>query len=234
MRAGGGSPAARAATARCASAAATSSSTSSNVGISKRAVVARVGRAQLRQPLARAQCLQFREREVLGEPAGDRFAVDVFVRLARGELRMRGDVGGAADLVLVTRHERPVPGDHQIGFDVVRTLLNRDEVARKRVLGHVAARPAVRYDKWPRSRRHRGCRHENCAREPDSEPVTESAPGRCRSSHCLGGSSPWIPKSAVAGSLTRWDWRWSSWWQGARVDSRPTVVGQPPGAARLE
>ena len=45
--------------------------------------------------------------------------------------------------------QRAVPGDHQVGFDVVRTLLNRDEVAGQRVFGHVPAGAAMRYDKWP-------------------------------------------------------------------------------------
>jgi len=51
------------------------------------AVERRVLRPQRRQPLARTQRLELGEREVLGEPAGDRDAVDDLGRLAACELR---------------------------------------------------------------------------------------------------------------------------------------------------
>src|SRR4051812_38732878 len=114
---------------------------------------------------------------------------------------MRRDIGGAADLVFVARHQRTVLRDDEIGFDVVRTLLNRDEVARECVFRHIPARTAVRYDKWPAEIFGR-CgarirRHENCARERGHDMKTESPAIR----HCNLISS-WVAlmKSIVRGS----------------------------------
>ena len=59
------------------------------------------GAAQLRQALTGVQGLQLGQGEVLGEPALDLLPIDHLAGTAVGELRMRGDVGGAADLVLV-------------------------------------------------------------------------------------------------------------------------------------
>ncbi len=118
------------------------------------AVVARVPTTQFRQAFAHAQRLQFREREVLGEPARDRLTVDGLRGPARREFRVRCHIRGAADFVFVAHHERAVPRDHEIGFHVIRALLNRDEIARQRVLGQVTAGAAMRYDKWRFGRRH--------------------------------------------------------------------------------
>jgi hypothetical protein len=120
-----------------------------------------------------AQTLEFREREIFGEPAGDRLTVDHSGGLARGKLRMRSDVRGAADLVFMPREQRAVPGNHQVGFHVVRTLLNRDEVAGECVLGHIPAGAAVRYDKWPRIGGRRAFRHENCAQDSEHDVTRE-------------------------------------------------------------
>src|SRR6185436_11886874 len=65
----------------------------------------------------------------------------------------------------MARPQRTVPGDHQVGFHVIRTLLNRDEVAGERVFRHIPAGAAVRYDKWPRIGSQRAFRHENCAHD---------------------------------------------------------------------
>ena len=66
------------------------------------------GLAQLRQPLARPQRAQLREREVLREPALLRAAVDLLGRAAVCELRPGRHVGGPGDLVLVPGDELPV------------------------------------------------------------------------------------------------------------------------------
>jgi hypothetical protein len=65
----------------------------------------RVVRTQVRQALLREQRLQLGEREVLGEPAGDRDAVDDLGRPAARELRMFRDVRRRGDVVLVTSDE---------------------------------------------------------------------------------------------------------------------------------
>jgi hypothetical protein len=83
------------------------------------AVEGGAGRAQLRQALAGAQGLDLGQGEVLGEPAGQALAVDGLGRLAGGEFGMAGDIGRAADLVLVTGHQMAVLGRDQIGLDEV-------------------------------------------------------------------------------------------------------------------
>src|SRR4029434_3915137 len=123
------------------------------------------------QSLARAQRFQLGEREVLGEPAGDAAAIDRLSSLPEREFRRRRDIGGAADLVLVAHHQRAVARDHEVGLDVIGALLYRDEVFWERVLGHIPAGPAVRYDKWTGARGDRTYRHENCARDSAREPA---------------------------------------------------------------
>ena len=86
-----------------------------------------VGVRAERQPLARAQRLDLRQREVFGEPAGDRLAVDGLGPLAIG--KPLGDVGRAADLVLVPRDEHAVFGRDEIGLDEVGAHLDRQPVA---------------------------------------------------------------------------------------------------------
>ena len=56
---------------------------------------------------------------------------------------MVGDVGGRADFVFVARHEHRVLRHDEIGLDEVGALLDRDEIRRQCVLGHIAARAAV-------------------------------------------------------------------------------------------
>ena len=98
-----------------------------------------------RQALLRAQRLDLREREVLGEPAGDRLAVDRLRRLAVRETI--GDVGRAADLVLVARDEDAVLRRDQVGLDEVGAHLRGQAIALERVLGTMAARAAVADDR---------------------------------------------------------------------------------------
>ena len=110
------------------------------------AVVRGVARPHLRQPLLGAEGLELGQREVLGEPAGDLVAVDGLGRPAVEELGVVGDVGGAADLVLVAGDEHAVLGGDQVGLDVVGALLDGELVRRERVLGAVAGRAAVAED----------------------------------------------------------------------------------------
>ncbi len=106
-------------------------------------VVLRIGRTQLRNALARAQRLELGQREVLGEPALQPLAVDHLDALALGELRQRGDVGGAADLVLVAGHQHAVARDDQIGFDQIGAVLDRLGVRRQRMFGPQRAGAAM-------------------------------------------------------------------------------------------
>src|SRR3546814_8047249 len=67
------------------------------------------GAAQARDTFLCAQRLQFGKREILGEPARDRLAVDRLRRLSIRIFGMIGDVGGLRNLILVPRDEHPVP-----------------------------------------------------------------------------------------------------------------------------
>src|SRR3546814_13355013 len=100
--------------------------------------------AQSRDTFLCAQRLQFGKREILGEPARDRLAVDRLRRLSIRIFGMIGDVGGLRNLILVPRDEHPVPGQHQIGFDEIGALLDRQFITRKRMLGPLARRAAMR------------------------------------------------------------------------------------------
>jgi len=110
------------------------------------AIKPRVGRAQLRDALARPQTLELGEREVLGEPARDAHAIDFAGAAPEGKLRVRGDIGGAADLILVARHQHAITGAHQVRLDEVRALLDGEEIGGQSVLGDVAAGTAVTDD----------------------------------------------------------------------------------------
>ena len=105
------------------------------------------GAAQFRQALARVQRLQLGQGEVFGEPTLDLLPVDDFAGAAAGELRMRGHVGSATDLVLVARHHLPVLGHHQVRFDVVGAIGNRLRIGGQGVLGQQRACTAVAIDR---------------------------------------------------------------------------------------
>ena len=107
------------------------------------AVVERVARPQLGDALLGAQRLELGEREVLGEPAGERDAVDRLRRAAARKLRVGGDVGRPGDLVLVPRHQHAVLGRDEIGLDVVRAHPGAERVGGERVLRSVAGGAAV-------------------------------------------------------------------------------------------
>ena len=81
--------------------------------------------AQLRHALSRAQRLELREREVLGEPAGHAHAIDLLRRAPRRELGMTRHVGGGGDLVLVARDQHSVLRRDEVGLDEVGALLDR-------------------------------------------------------------------------------------------------------------
>ena len=100
------------------------------------------------------------------EPAGQRLAIDRLRPLAIG--KAIGDVGRAADLVLVPRDEDAVFGRDEIRLDEVGAHLDRQPVGLQRVLGPMAAGAAVRDDERPRrhGRRHgrrRGSHHQTRA-----------------------------------------------------------------------
>ena len=109
-------------------------------------VVAGVAGTHLRQALLGAQGLELAQGEVLGEPAGHLHAVDRLGRATRGELGVVGDVGGAADLVLVPGHEHAVLGGDQVGLHVVGAEPDGQLVRGQRVLGAVARGTAVAED----------------------------------------------------------------------------------------
>ena len=115
-----------------------------------------------RQPLARAQRLDFGEREVLGEPSGDRHPIDRLRPLAVRELH-RG-VRGAADLVLMARDEHAVLRRDEIGFDVVGAHLGGEPIAGERVLGPMPGCTSVSDDDRRLHCRRHGNRH-TCSRE---------------------------------------------------------------------
>ena len=117
------------------------------------AVEGRIGGAQLRQTLTGAQRLQFGQREILGEPAGDGLAIDAAAGLAVGEFRAAGDIGGGGDFILVAGHKLVVLGGNQIGLDEVGALLDRQGIAGQRVLRPVGTGAAVGDD----DRRQRRC-----------------------------------------------------------------------------
>ncbi len=122
------------------------------------AVELRIARAQLGQAFARAQGFEFGEGEVLGEPAGDRLAVDGLGRLARGEFRVFGDVGRARDLVFVAGDESAVAGHDQVGLDEIGAVLDRLAVRGERMFRTQRACAAVAEDEDFFGQRFRGRR----------------------------------------------------------------------------
>ena len=102
-----------------------------------------IGRPQLRQPFPGVEGLQLRKREILGEPAGDRLSLDRLGRATRGELRVIGDVGGAADLIFVPGDQMPVFGRYDIGLDEVGALVQRQRIGSERVLRPLPRRAAM-------------------------------------------------------------------------------------------
>jgi len=98
-----------------------------------------------------AERTQLGEREIYGEPARHRHAVDDERSLSVSELCATRDVCGRSDLGLVTCHEVSITGRDEIGFDEVRTHFDGESIRLERVLGAVARRSAMGDDE--RSRR---------------------------------------------------------------------------------
>ena len=89
--------------------------------------------AQLWNPFARAQPLQFRQREVFAEPSDQFYAVYLLGGLETCELGPVGDVGGVSNLVLVSNDQMTVfRGDH-IRLDEVGTLPSPGQIRRSAV-----------------------------------------------------------------------------------------------------
>ena len=95
------------------------------------------------EPLADAEGLDLREREVLREPAGDLLPVDPLALPPVPEVGPVAYVRGSGDLVLMPGDQDPVPGDDEVGLDEVRPHLDGQLVRRERVLGPVPAGAAV-------------------------------------------------------------------------------------------
>ncbi len=107
------------------------------------AVVGGVAGAHAGDALDRAQGLELRKGEVLGEPTRERNPVHGPGGPPVGELGPGCDVGGATDLVLVPGDQDAVCGGDQVGLDVVRAPQDRLLVGGERVLGTGAAGAAV-------------------------------------------------------------------------------------------
>ena len=132
-----------------------------------------VGVRAKREPFPGAERLQLRQREVLGEPAGDAGAVDGLRRLAVGKLL--GHVGRGADLVLVPRNQRAILRGDDVGLDHVGAHVDRQRIRLEGVLRPMAAGAAVRDDQNPgrsggderrsarenRQNPHRHCHHSS-------------------------------------------------------------------------
>src|SRR5687768_7157136 len=116
------------------------------------------------------------------------------------------------------RDQGSVPGDHQVGFDVVGALLDRQEIAGQRVLGHVAAGTAMRYDKWTRLLAGGNGGHENCARDSACD-VTPEWPA----THRFGGT----PMSTIIRISRVFALGVGMIAAGCASDPRPLVVGNP-------
>ena len=81
----------------------------------------------------------------MNQPVID-LAVDDLSAAASRKFRMPGDIGGAADLVLMSCDEHAVAGHDQIGLDVIRTLLDGQPIGLQGVFGPLAAGAAMGND----------------------------------------------------------------------------------------
>ena len=107
-------------------------------------VVDGVALPQQGDALRGAQRPQLGQGQVLDEPAGAALAVDDLRCAPVGELRVVGDVGGAADLRLVPGHQHPVGRGDQVRLDEVGAHPGGQLVAGEGVLGALTGRAAVR------------------------------------------------------------------------------------------
>jgi hypothetical protein len=95
------------------------------------------------QAFAGTQGLQFGQREIFGEPARHFFAIDSLGGFARGKFCVLRHVGGAADLVFMTRHRHAVARHHQIRLDEIRAIGNRLAVRSQRMFRPQRARATM-------------------------------------------------------------------------------------------
>ena len=97
-----------------------------------------------RHPLAGGERLELAQREVLHEPAVLGLPVDGEGAAEVGELGATRNVGGRAELEVVTGDEHAVPGGDEVELDVVGAHPDRGPVGVEGVLGTVPAGAAVR------------------------------------------------------------------------------------------
>ena len=109
-------------------------------------IEAAVGGTERGQALAGAQRAQFRQREILGEPAGHLLPVDRPGGPAGGEFRMVRDVGRAAYLIFMPGDEDAIPRQHQVRLDIVGALIDRALIGGERMFGPLAAGAAMSDD----------------------------------------------------------------------------------------
>jgi hypothetical protein len=101
-------------------------------------------RPQIRQSFARAQTLDLGEREIFGEPTAHRFTVDDLHTPAHRKLRMLRNVRRTANFIFVPRDQDAIARHDQIGFDVIRALLDCQAIRFDGVFGPFTAGTAVR------------------------------------------------------------------------------------------
>src|SRR6185312_5186292 len=106
-------------------------------------VAAGIRGPQFRDALACPEPLDLGKREILAEPALDRHAVDQLARASRCEFGVPPYIRRPADLILVASDQYTVAGAHEVGFDVIGALLDRDAVCGERVLRSISARTTV-------------------------------------------------------------------------------------------
>ena len=99
------------------------------------------------QPFACAERLDLGKREVFGEPAGQRLAVDGLRSFAIGKAIR--DVAGRTDFVLVPGDQDAIFRRDEIRLDEVGAHLDGEAVAFERVFRPIAARAAVRNHERP-------------------------------------------------------------------------------------
>ena len=130
-----------------------------------------VRRPQRGKAFAGPQGLQFRQREVLGEPAGLGLAVDGLRGAAGRELGVARHIRGAADLVLVADDQDAVPAHDQIGLDDIGTLFDGPLIGRAGVFGPFARGPAMGDDQRMGQHRAPGQDKNRREDEPDHAPA---------------------------------------------------------------
>src|SRR5271170_6568863 len=191
-------------------------------GHAETAVKTAVLRPQIRQALARAQTLDFRQRKVLGEPPGHGFTVDDLRTAARRKLRMLRNVRRAADLILMPRDQYPIARHDEVRLDEIRALLNRQTIRFEGVFRPLAAGATM-------------CNYNDfIQRSPAHLSIDSSARTQGPRLHYHGASSPSNPGPPYRGGV-------NSDWSGSCADIRLAVPGlhgisccpkPPPQSAR--